>query len=63
MSQVSGFREITPRSLGSGTSCGIFNECRLSSVVAGFFEDRDADCEDSVAAIDGIGGGEGLAVG
>jgi hypothetical protein len=29
----------------------------------GPFEDGDAVCDDSVAAIDGIGGGEGMAVG
>lgn len=36
---------------------------RLKPVVLGSFEDGDAVCEDSVAAVDGISDGEGLTVG
>ena len=35
----------------------------VESIGLGFFEDGDAVCEDSVAAVDGVGDGEGLAVG
>jgi hypothetical protein len=48
--------EVRKAEVDSSASCG------LGSVV-GLFEDGDAVCDDSVAAIDGIGDGEGLAVG
>jgi hypothetical protein len=35
----------------------------VKSVGQGFFEDGDAVCDDSVAAVDGIVDGEGMAVG
>lgn len=38
-------------------------ESEENLVGLGLFEDGDAVCEESVAAVDGIGDGEGLAVG
>ena len=48
---------------GAQAGLPVLLEVEDNLVAIGLFEDGDAVCEDSVAAVDGIGDGEGLAVG